>query len=436
MKRLDGLWPRLICFDNLLLAFRKARRGKGQRREVQEFRFDVETELFQLQRELAEGSYQPGAYRLFTIYDRKPRVIAAAPFRDRVVHHALMNVIEPSLDRQFIVDSYACRLGKGVHAAVDRYQQWACTYRYVLKMDVQQYFPSMDHQLLNAKLEERIKDARVLDLLVRIIHGSPLGSGDMKHFPGDGLFTPMERRTGIPIGNLTSQFFANLFLDDLDQYIKQVLRVRPYLRYVDDMIVLDHEKSRLTDIREAVRERLLVDRLWLHPHKDHITRTGDGLNVFGYLVSPRRRRLRNDNGHRFARKLRHMMKRVHVGHLAWDDTQASIQSWIGHAQHADTDGLQRRIFSQAGLTRGVGQGTDSVWSVAGPGTTNRRIYAHRTGTGTPQTTGTTTSDSVSLRPPARQEAVSRADASTDASGVIAGVHEPASRPPGLARTAK
>jgi len=294
----------------------------------------------------------------------------------------------------------------------------------------------MDHQLLNAKLEGRIKDARVLDLLVRIIHGSPPGSDDLRYFPGDRLFTPSERRMGIPIGNLTSQFFANLFLDDLDHHIKHVLRVRAYLRYVDDMLVLDHEKSRLADIREAVRERLMVDRLWLHPHKDHITRTVDGLNVFGYLVSPRRRRLRNDNGHRFARKLRHMMKRVHAGHLAWDAAQASLHSWIGHAQHAETDGLRQTIFSQAGLTRGVGQGMDCVWSVVGPGTTNRRTYGHQTGTGTPQTTGTTTSDSVSLRPPARHEAVSRAGVSRDTSGVIAGVHEPASRPPGLFRNAE
>ena len=436
MKRLDGLWSRLISFENLLFAFGKARRGKGGRREVQEFHLNVEPELFQLQRELAAGTYQPGAYRLFTIYDRKPRVIAAAPFRDRVVHHALMNVIELSLDRQFIVDSYACRREKGVHAAVDRYQQWACTYRYVLKMDIKRYFPSMDHQLLKAKLEKRIQDERVLLLLACLIDGAPTGADDIRYFPGDTLFTPIERRTGIPIGNLTSQFFANLFLDDVDHYMKQTLHVRPYLRYVDDMVVLDHEKSRLVDIRAAVRERLAADRLWLHPHKAHITRTVDGLNVFGYLVSPRRRRLRNDNGYRFARHLRRMMQRVSEGRMAWDMAQSSIHSWIGHAQHAETDGLRRMIFSQAGLTRAVSQGTGCVWSGVGPGTTNRRTSVHRTGTGTPQTTGTTTWDSVSLRPPARHEAVSRADVSKDPSGVIAGVHEPASRPPGPIRNAE
>jgi hypothetical protein len=157
-----------------------------------------------------------GDYRLFTIYERKPRVIAAAPFRDRVVHHAVMNLIEPPLDRTLISDSYACRLGRGVHAAANRYQAWAQTYRYVLKIDVQRYFPSIDHELLKIKLRRRINDRRVLDLLDRIIDGSPNGDIDPIYFPGDNLFTPFERRAGIPIGNLTSQFFANLYLDDLE----------------------------------------------------------------------------------------------------------------------------------------------------------------------------------------------------------------------------
>ena len=272
MKRLGGIWPQLVSFQNLLLAYRKARRGKRGRPGVAEFGLDLERELIALQRELENGEYKPGAYRLFMIYDRKPRVIAAAPFRDRVVHHAVMNLIEPPLDRTFISDSYACRHGKGVHAAVDRYQAWAQSYKYVLKMDVRQYFPSIDHEILKGKLRRRIKDERVLDLLDRIIDGSPDGNAELYYFPGDDLFTPLERRVGIPIGNLTSQFFANLYLDDLDHFIKQQLNVRPYLRYVDDMVVLDNDKVRLAEIRSAVRCRLEADRLRLHPNKAHITR--------------------------------------------------------------------------------------------------------------------------------------------------------------------
>lgn len=360
MTRLNGLWPQVVSFENLFHAYRKARRGKRTRPGVAEFGLDCEREILSLQRELQDGSYRPGEYRLFTIYERKPRVIAAAPFRDRVVHHAVMNCIEPPLDRTFIADSYACRHGKGVHAAVDRYQAWAQTYRYVLKMDVRQYFPSIDHERLKAKLRRRIKDPRVLDLLNRIVDGSPRVDAAPCYFPGDDLFTPLERRAGIPIGNLTSQFLANLYLDDLDHYIKQVWRIRPYLRYVDDMVVLDNDKARLADIRAAVREQLEADRLRLHPNKAHITRTADGLNLLGYVVYTERRRLRNDNGHRFARKLRRMAKTYRVGRLDWVKVRASVHSWIGHAKHADTEGLRGAIFSQAVFTRGAGHKTGCV----------------------------------------------------------------------------
>lgn len=360
MRQLDGIWSAVTSFENLLRAYWTARRGKRSRRGVAEFGLNLERELLGLQCSLREGTYQPDEYRLFTIYERKPRLIAAAPFRDRVVHHAVMQMIEPVLDRTFISDSYACRKGKGVHAAVDRYQAWALTYRYVLKMDIQQYFPSVDHELLKEKLRRRIKDVRVVDLLDRIIESSPQRMAAPHYFPGDDLLTPLDRRTGIPIGNLTSQFFANLYLDDFDHHIKQLLHVRPYLRYVDDMVVLDHDKRRLAEIRAAVRERLVMDRLRLHPHKAQISPVADGLNLLGYVVSPSRRRLRSDNGHRFARKLRRMAEAYRAGCLEWAMVVASTQSWIGHAQHADTESLRRAIFSQAVFTRGTGQETASA----------------------------------------------------------------------------
>ena len=304
MKRLGGIWPQVVSFDNLLLAYRKARRGKGRSPEVARFALNLEKELFALQRELQDHAYRPGAYRLFRIYERKPRIIAAAPFRDRVVHHAVMNLIEPALDRSFIHDSYACRRGKGVHAAVDRYQAWARRKAYALKMDVARYFPSIDHRILKSKLHRRIKDARVLALLERIIDTSPEIETAPVYFLGDDLLTPLERPRGIPIGNLTSQFLANLYLDDLDHLMKQDLKLEAYLRYVDDMVALDDDKARLAEVRAAIRERLAAESLLLHPRKAHINPTTDGLNLLGYLVFPNHRGLRNDNGHRFSRRLR------------------------------------------------------------------------------------------------------------------------------------
>lgn len=354
MKRLGGIWDRMVSFENLLLAYRKARRGKGRSEDVARFALNLETQLLGLQRDLLAGAYRPGGYRLFTVYERKPRVIAAAPFRDRVVHHAVINQIEPPLDRTFIDDSYACRSGKGVHRAVDRYQQWSRRYVYALKMDVAQYFPSIDHQILKEKLRRRIKDRRVLDLLDLIVDTSPEPDTPASYFPGDDLLTPLSRRKGIPIGNLTSQFFANLYLDDLDHVLKERFGVHAYLRYVDDMVALDDDKQRLAELREAVRERLAADRLRLHPRKANISPVAKGLNLLGYFVYPQRRLLRNDNGYRFARRLRGLARGYAEGQLQWADIDPAVQSWIGHAGHADTLSLRRQILSTVRFQRGAG----------------------------------------------------------------------------------
>ena len=272
-----------------------------------------------------------------------------------------MNVIEPPLDRTFIFDSYACRKGKGTHAAIDRYQAWARRYAYALKLDVAQYFPSIDHDILKAKLRRRIKDRQVLALLDLIIGTSPvIAKATLSYFPGDDLLTPLERRSGIPIGNLTSQFFANLYLDELDHHVREKLGVKGYLRYVDDVALLDDDKGRLAELREAIREALARDRLRLHPRKAHITHTRDGLNLLGYLVYPYHRRLRNDNGHRFARRLRGFADAYAEGRITWQNIDASVQSWIGHARHADTEALRECIFARTVFQRGAGCEAPSV----------------------------------------------------------------------------
>jgi hypothetical protein len=268
-------------------------------------------------------------------------------------------VIEPPLDRTFIHDSYACRAGKGTHGAIDRYQGWARHHAYALKMDIARYFPSIDRELLKAKLRRRLKDRRVLALLDLIIDSGPLGLAQPVYFPGDDLLTPLERGVGIPIGNLTSQFFANLYLDDFDHWIKERLGISAYLRYVDDSVVLDDDKSRLAELRAIITERLAVDRLRLHPRKAHVTPVARGIDLLGYRVFPHKRLLRNDNGHRFARKLRRFAERYAAGQLQWDDFNPAVQSWIGHARHADTEGLRERLFSQTIFSRGVGLETAS-----------------------------------------------------------------------------
>ena len=355
MKRLCQLWEDITAFDNLLRAYRKARLSKRSRDEVAEFDLNLEKELLQLQQELQSKTYRPGTYRLFTIYERKPRQIAAAPFRDRVVHHALMNVVDVLLDKRFIFDSHACRRGHGVHLAVARYQHWAKRHAYALKLDVTRYFPSIDHAILMKQLVRRIKDPHVLWLFDCIIDHSPaFPPVPLVFFPGDDLFTPLERSKGLPIGNLTSQFLANLYLDDLDHFIKEVLKVKCYLRYVDDLILLSNNKAQLQVWKQSIKEKLIEVRLRLHPSKVNLFQTCLGVDVLGYQVFPGYRLLRNDNGHRFARKLRGFAAAYRDGQLDWEDFNPSVQSWIGHARHADSWCLRREIFAATVFTREKG----------------------------------------------------------------------------------
>ena len=355
MKRIGGIWARVVALENLFEAFCKARKGKRRRADVARFSLNLEQALCDLQQKLVSGSYTPGAYRQFTVYERKPRVISVAPFRDRVVHHAVMNVLEPLLDKRFILDSYACRQHKGVHKAVERYQQFARDNAYVLKLDIRRYFPSIDHAVLKQQLARRIKDVAVLNLLHQIIDNSPATIVPPQFFPGDDLVSVSERRRGLPIGNLTSQFFANLYLDEFDHWLKETRRVKAYLRYVDDMYLLGNDKRQLWAWRDAIVEKLQNLRLTLHPGKMQIYRTTERVDVLGYKLSRYRRWLRNDNGFRFQRRLKRMSRLYQAGRIDWTHLNASVQSWTGHACHAETTALREAIFSQVSFTKGTGR---------------------------------------------------------------------------------
>ena len=350
MKRVKNLWDDITGFGNLLEAHRKARCGKRGRDEVARFELNLEPELRRLQTELKSHTYVPGPYREFTLFERKPRQIAAAPYRDRVVHHALMNIVEPALDRRFIDDSYACRVGRGVHAAVDRYQHWARRYTYAMKLDVVRYFPNIAHHRLKAKLARRIGDPAALWLFDLIIDSAP--AVVISPMPGEDLVDCMQRRTGLPIGNLTSQFLANLYLDDLDHYVKETLRAPAYLRYVDDLILLHDNKDAMRALATQIEVRLALDFLHVHARKRQVVPTAAGLDVLGYHVWPTHRRLRPANGHRFRRRLVAMARAYRAGQAQLAEFKPRIASWIGHALHADTQGLRRAIFKSVIFRRG------------------------------------------------------------------------------------
>ena len=353
MKRLGNIWQQLTSFENLLLAYKKARLGKMSRPDVSRFTFSLEKELFALQTALQTQRYQPGAFRQFKIYDRKPRLISAAPFRDRVVHHAIMNLIEPYIDQRFYEHSYACRTGKGVHKAVASYQQWSRRYAYVLNVDIMKYFPSIDHQILKAKVACYIKDKKVLALINRIIDHSPRYDVVPSLFEGDDLLDVMHHKKGLPIGNLTSQIFANLYLTEFDFFLKQQCKVPAYLRYVDDCVLLSDSKQQLWETHHAMEAFLQKERILLHPKKTKLQPTHKPLNLLGYRISSSTIRLGNNSGYRYRRRLKTLARQYNENQLSLKEVSQSIAAWKGHAQHAETYQLRKHLFSSIRFTKGT-----------------------------------------------------------------------------------
>jgi RNA-directed DNA polymerase len=350
MKRFGHLWEGMVSFESLLHAAEKARRGKRLKPAAIRFFFHLERELLRLHEELASLTYRPGPYRTFTIYEGKPRQISAAPFRDRVVHHALTGVLEPIFERSFIFDSYACRKAKGTHAAVDRCQRLARRYAYVLKADVRKFFPSIDHQVLKDQVARRIKDPHVLALLGTIIDKSNSQLPAIFWFPGDDLFTPIERRRGLPLGNQTSQFFANVYLDPLDHFVTDHLGLR-YVRYADDFLVYSDDKCQLREVRAQISRFLERFRLRNHENKSVVFPTRDGIRFLGYRVFPSHRLLSQQNVRRFRRRMRWMQSGFADGQLTLEVIRPRIMSWIAHARHADTYRLRADLFSKMSFQR-------------------------------------------------------------------------------------
>ena len=344
MKRVGGLWAEVCGFEALHGAYLRARRGKRFTPPVMAFEADREGNLRHLARELEEGSYAPGPYRTFTIRDPKPRLISAAPFRDRVVHHALVVAIAPVFEPTFIFDSYANRVGKGTHAALRRYKAWCRTYPYVLKCDIEKFFPSVDHEILKSLLRRKLKDARVLDLCDRILDGSNPQPDAVRYFPGDDLFAPWERRRGLPIGNLTSQFWQNVYLNPLDHFVKEELGCRAYLRYVDDFALLGHDKAQLGEWRGAIVDFLATLRLAPNRRQFGLARTRDGVNWLGFLVKPGDCKVRRAKRGAIRRRLRRVWEEARAGLRPLSDLTVRVRAWLAHAAHGRCAGLRRHLL--------------------------------------------------------------------------------------------
>lgn len=246
------LFDRLVSWENLVSAARAARRGKPRTAPLVAFEANREACLSRLRDELLAGNYAPGAPRQFSIYEPKPRLISAAPYRDRVVHHAIVRVLDPLWEPSFLFHSYACRRGKGLHAAVEACSRFARRFPWVLRADVQKFYPSVDHEVLRSLLCRRVRSPRLLALLDLVLASTGADTAPLGWFPGDDLFAPIQRRKGLPIGNLTSQFFANVYLDRVDHQMTDDLGHGAYVRYSDDILVFGTTKERVLEARERL----------------------------------------------------------------------------------------------------------------------------------------------------------------------------------------
>jgi retron-type reverse transcriptase len=306
-----------------------------------------------MQRELRSGTYTLGSYRHFHIQDPKPRKISAAPFRDRVVHHAVVNVLEPIYERRFIYDSYACRKGKGTHRALDRAQLFVRSFRYCLKTDIVRFFPNIDHAVLLKLLERTIRDRDLMDLVRLILRSGEDVLRDQAipgYFPGDDLFAVLRPR-GLPIGNLTSQFFANVLLDPVDHYIKESMGVRGYVRYADDLLLFSNSKSELWQWRDMLRDRLGAYRLRIHKNKTQIVRSDRGVRFLGFVIRPAGRRLQQQGIRRFGRLLRRLQWEYRHGLIGAEQIRGSLRAWQAHVSTGNTAGIQKAVWKKVVFRR-------------------------------------------------------------------------------------
>jgi len=340
----NNLYEQIYSFDNLLDAWQKARKGKRRHREVLKFELDLEGNLIALQNDLVWEEYQPGAYRYFTVTSPKPRQIAALPFRDRVLQHAINNIIEPIFEARFISDSYACRPGRGTHACANRVESFLrATLRthgrvYALKADIAKYFASIHRPTILAILARNIACIRTMQLIKTIIYA-------------DGE----ETEFGIPIGNLTSQLMANVYLHQLDNEVKHNVGAKFYARYMDDFCIIHHDKAYLHAARVHIEDWLGDNLLLRTNHKTQVfpvsIKNGAALDFVGYRIYPTHRRLRRDSIKRIKTSLRRLRKLYAAGKVDMGKVRPVVHSWIAHASQANTEGLRKKILSTFRFSR-------------------------------------------------------------------------------------
>lgn len=336
MKTFNNIYPKVYSYKNLESAFKKARKGKTKKDYVINFEKDLKNNLIALQEELKNQTYKPAPLKKFLIRDPKTRIIRKSTFKDRIIHHALINILDPIYEREFIHDCCANRKNKGTKEAIRRFdifkrrvtKNLKSKKAYILKADIKLFFESIDHEILLKKINKKIKDRRTINLIQSIIKNCH------------------NKEKGMPLGNMTSQFFANLYLSDLDYFIKHSLKVKHYIRYVDDFVILHENKERLEAYSLKIKAFLKELKLELHPDKSKIFKLVRGVDFLGFRIFFYHRMLRRRNLRNFKKRLNLQITSFNKGTLSQEKIIQSIEGWLAYASQGNTHNLRKKLITQ------------------------------------------------------------------------------------------
>ena len=337
-----------IDLAHILRVAREAALGKRRAPDVAAFALDAEARCLALVRDLEAGLWRPSAPRGFWIREPKPRLISALPFADRVVQHLLIGVTLPGIERSFAPQSYACRRGFGTHRCLRAARDLTRRRGWVLRLDVAKFFHSIDHAVLLAWLRPRTPEAWWA-VTERIVNARAHVEPTRFYFPGDDLFAPLERPHGLPIGNLTSQIWANLRFTPVDHLIGSHLGIGTFVRYCDDLLVFDEDPGRLRAAWDAVRACCDGLRLRLHPKKCRLHRTTEPVAFLGFVLQRRGDavvvRLRKENVRRFRARMRELRVPCELGAVGPEEVVSRVRAWLAHARHGHTRSLCRQVLA-------------------------------------------------------------------------------------------
>ena len=345
MKTYKNLYQKIYSFENLISAFRKARKGKSKKDYVINFESELQKNLKCLQEDLINKTYFPSNLKKFIIRDPKTRTIHASIFRDRIVHHAIVNILNPIYEKIFIYDSFASRKNKGTHNAINRFESFIkkvssngrliknnfnnnSIQGYVLKADFKHYFDSVNHEILINILKKKIGDEDLIWLIKIVLSNFEILKG-----------------IGMPLGNYTSKFFANVYLNELDYYVKHTLKAKYYIRYVDDFVILHRNKKRLKYFLEHINNFLPCLKIKLHPEKTEIYALRNGINFLGYRIFYHYKLLRKRNIKYFMKKLEKNVSLYDNKEISEEQFESRINGWFGYAKFGNTFNFRNKIFS-------------------------------------------------------------------------------------------